>query len=62
MKKAFTLIELVVVIAIIGILVGIVFGAIGEHKKKSKKVYTVQDVRKDTPTDKCICSRCGHEH
>ena len=43
--RGFTLIELMVVIAIIGLLSSVIFGSLGEAKDKSKEVVTLKEIR-----------------
>jgi prepilin-type N-terminal cleavage/methylation domain-containing protein len=43
-KKAFTLIELMVVIAILGILMTVVIGAVGDSQKKARKAAAITGV------------------
>lgn len=44
-KKAFTLLELLIVIAIIGVLAAVVMGALNNSRDKAKDARTLSDVR-----------------
>ena len=59
-KKGFTLIEMVIVIAVIGILMGIAFNGISSVQQNARDTRRISDLRKVQTHLELFFNRCGH--
>jgi prepilin-type N-terminal cleavage/methylation domain-containing protein len=58
--SAFTLIEMVIVIAVIGILMGIAFNGISSVQQNARDTRRISDLRKAQTQLELFFNRCGH--
>ena len=58
--SAFTLIEMVIVIAVIGILMGIAFNGISSVQQNARDTRRISDLRKVQTQLELFFNRCGH--
>lgn len=59
-KKGFTLIEMVIVIAVIGILMGIAFNGISSVQQNARDTRRISDLRKVQAQLELYFNKCGH--